>query len=83
MRLLLEEGLILGLIGAILGVGLSFLMIDILEQLPQLKGVLHANLTSDAFARALITAFVMILLGGLYPAMRAALLEPLKALSYE
>lgn len=83
VRLLLGEGLILGLLGALLGVALSFLVTFILERAPQLRGVLHANFTVHAFATALLTAILMTLLGGLYPATRAALLEPLKALSYE
>ena len=83
VRLLLGEGLILGLLGALSGIAFSFLVTFILERLPQLRGVLHANFTIHAFAIALLTAILMTLLGGLYPATRAALLEPLKALSYE
>lgn len=83
VRLLLGEGLILGLIGALLGVGLSFLVTFVLERIPQLRGVLDANFTPHAFAAALLTALVMTLLGGLYPITRAALLEPLQALSHE
>ncbi len=83
VRLLLGEGLILGLIGAVVGVGLSFAVTSILERLPSLTGVLHSNYTPGAFFTALLTAIAMTVLGGLYPAIRAALLEPLKALSYE
>jgi putative ABC transport system permease protein len=82
-RLLLGEGLILGVVGAALGIGLSFAVTFILERVPSMSGVLHSSFTPGAFATALITAIVMTVLGGLYPATRAALLEPLKALSYE
>jgi len=81
--LLLGENMALALLGAIIGVALAFAVTSILEQLPALKGVLHANYTSGAFWRALYTALGMSLIGGLYPATRAALLSPLKALSYE
>ncbi len=81
--LLLGENMALALIGAIIGVALAFAVTGLLEQLPELKGVLHANYTPSAFWRALYTALAMTLIGGLYPATRAALLSPLKALSYE
>ena len=81
--LLLVENLALALVGAIVGVGLTFAVTSILEHLPTLKGVLHANYTASAFWRALYTALGMTLLGSLYPAFRAARLTPLKALSYE
>ena len=54
-----------------------------LAQLPALKGILHPDFTEGAFWRALFTALVMTILGALYPTTRAALLSPLKALSYE
>jgi putative ABC transport system permease protein len=83
IALLLGENLLLALIGAAVGVGLSFAVIALLEQIPGLTGVLHANFTADAFTRGLITAVGMTVLGSLYPLIRAARLVPLKALSYE
>jgi ABC-type antimicrobial peptide transport system permease subunit len=80
---LLGESLLLAILGAGLGVALSFAVAFVLENLPALKGVLHPNFTEGAFWRALFTALVMTLLGALYPTTRAALLSPLKALSYE
>jgi putative ABC transport system permease protein len=81
--LLLGESLLLAFIGAGLGVALSFVVAIVLENLPALKGILHPNFTEGAFWRALFTALAMTLVGALYPTTRAALLSPLKALSYE
>lgn len=81
--LLLGESLLLAVLGACLGVALSFVVALGLENLPALRGVLHPNFTEGAFWRALFTALVMTLIGALYPTTRAALLTPLKALSYE
>ena len=81
--LLLGENLGLALVGAMIGVALAFAVTSGLEQLPALKGVLNANYTPGAFWRALYTALGMTLIGALYPTTRAALLAPLKALSYE
>jgi len=83
VSLLLVESLLLAMIGATIGVALSFAVAAGLAQLPALKGILHPNFTEGAFWRALFTALVMTLLGALYPTTRAALLSPLKALSYE
>ena len=83
LGLLLGESLLLALIGATLGVALSFAIAVVLENLPALKGILHPNFTEGAFWRALFTALVMTLIGSLYPTIRAALLSPLRALSYE
>jgi putative ABC transport system permease protein len=81
--LLLGENFVLALVGAGVGVGLSFAVIALLERIPSLEGVLHARFTADAFARALSTATAMTVLGSLYPSIRAARLVPLKALNYE
>ena len=83
VALLLGESLLLALMGAALGVCLSFIVTAVLGELPALKGILHPNFTEGAFWRALFTALVMTLVGALYPTTRAALLSPLKALSYE
>ena len=81
--LVVGEGIVLALVGSVVGVALSFAATAVLEQLPQLRGVLHANYTDQAFWRALYTGLGMAILGALYPALRAANLTPLKALSHE
>lgn len=83
VALLLGESLMLALLGAAAGVALSFAVAYGLTALPALRGILHPNFTDAAFLRALYTALGMTLLGALYPAIRAAFLSPLKALSYE
>jgi putative ABC transport system permease protein len=83
ISLLLIENLTLALVGMVVGVALTFAVVAVLERLPALRGVLHANYTASAFWRALYTAVGMTLLGSLYPAVRAARLTPRKALSYE
>src|SRR5664280_495165 len=83
VSLLLGESLLLAVVVAALGVALSFVVAAGLARLPALRGILHPNFTEGAFWRALFTALVMTLLGALYPTTRAAMLSPLKALSYE
>jgi len=83
VALLLSESLVLAVLGAAIGVGLSFVIVSVLARLPSLRGVLHPDFTQAAFSRALYTALAMTLIGAAYPTTRAALLSPLKALSYE
>ena len=83
VSLLLSESLIVAVLGAMLGVTLSFLVAAGLSRLPSLRGVLHPDFTEGAFWRALLIALVMTFIGAVYPTTRAALLTPLKALSYE
>jgi putative ABC transport system permease protein len=71
--LVVSESLILALIGSVLAVGVSFAATAVLEALPQLHGVLHADFTPAAFWRGLIVGLGMAILGSLYPAIRAAL----------
>ncbi len=81
--LLLGESLTLALVGAVVGVGLSFLVTWGLERLPSLTGILHTSYSPGAFWRALYTAIGMTLLGAIYPLVRAARLTPLQALNRE
>lgn len=81
--MVIAEALSIGIIGAAGGVALSFAATQVVGQLPSLVGILHPVYTADAFWRALYTAGAMSLLGGLYPAWRAARLSPLEALRRE
>ena len=81
--LLLGEGALIGVVGAGVGVGLAFLAATALEAVPGLRGVLHTSFTSSMFAKGLYTGLGMTILGTLYPAIRAAYLRPLRALSHE
>jgi len=83
MALVVGETLIVSLLGAAVGVGLSALAIQVVERLTSLRGVLHPEYHPSVFTRALATATGIGLLGALYPALRAAFLVPLEALRRE
>jgi putative ABC transport system permease protein len=81
--LVVDEGLVLALIGTAVGILASYIATGLLQSLPQLRGVLHASYSSSVLLRGLGTAVGMTVLGTLYPALRAAMLSPLEALSRE
>jgi putative ABC transport system permease protein len=81
--LILGEALLISLGGAALGVALSFLVTRILEEVPEVRGILHAQFSAGNFWRALYTAGVIGLLAAVYPAVRAGRLQPLAALRRE
>ena len=83
VALVVSESLLLAVVGSAAGVGLSYLVTFVLESLPQLHGVLHSSFTAGAFWRGLLVGMGMAVLGSLYPAIRAASLPPVKALSHE
>ena len=83
VSLVIGEALILGVAGAAMGVGLSFLVTSGLQHASQLRGLLHPEYSARIFWRALYVAAGTAALGALYPALRAAYLEPLQALSHE
>ena len=83
VSLVAGEAAIIGLVGAMLGVGLAVAGAEVLAQLPQLRGVLNPTYEAWVFGRGLLTATLLTLLGALYPAIRAGRLTPLEALRRE
>jgi putative ABC transport system permease protein len=81
--LIMSEAVSIGLIGMAAGLALSMLAVLGVQDLASLKGVLHPEYTAGVFGRALYTAAAMVVLGGLAPALRAALARPLEALRHE
>jgi len=81
--LIMGEALLLSLGGAALGVALSVLVTRVLEQIPAIHGILHAQFSASSFWRALSTAGLIGLLAAVYPALRAGRLQPLAALRRE
>lgn len=83
LRMILVEALLLGLIGGVLGIGIALGLVALLQMEPTIGSMLQPLWEIDVFGRAIITALLLGLLGGLYPAYRATRLQPIEALRYE
>lgn len=81
--LVVGEGVTLALLGSCLGLALAVVAVALLQLVPALRGLLHPTFSQSAFFRGLITGLGMAVIGALYPALRAASLRPLEAMSRE
>ena len=81
--LVLGETLLVGLGGAILGMFLGWVAINVLQHLSALQGIFQPIYEVDVFVRSLIFGVAVAFIGALYPALRAASVSPLKAMRNE
>lgn len=83
LSLVMGEAVVISLLGAAAGVGLSYALTVSLEHLSSLRGVLSAQFSAGTVGIALYTAIGIGMLAALYPCLRAALLRPGVALRRE
>jgi putative ABC transport system permease protein len=83
VTMILRESLLLGVLGAIVGMCVAFFLTFLLQQVPMLSGFVLARWDVVVFVRATLVALTLGLIGGLYPALRASSLQPVEALRYE
>ncbi len=83
VRLILGEALWLSILGGMVGIGIAIWLVSALNQLPALYGFLDSALLPALYVQGLITAMLLGIVGGLYPAWRAARLQPVEAMRYD
>jgi putative ABC transport system permease protein len=83
LAMVLGEALAMALIGTMLGVVLAVVGLRTITLAPTARGFINPNLPPQVLLIALVMGVGLSLLGGLYPAARAAALEPTEALRYE
>lgn len=82
MAMILGESILVGLLGGLLGAGLGWLMITAFSGSLGAYGA-SARIRPALVLRGFILVFVLGVVGGMYPAYRAAMLPPVEALRYE
>jgi ABC-type lipoprotein release transport system permease subunit len=80
---ILQEALVLGIVGGICGIALGVAITWALTQIPGIGGMLVPQYSPQLLVQALAVALVTGGLGGLYPAWRATRMRPVEALRYE
>ena len=78
--MVLQESLMLCIIGSVVGIGMSYL---VMWALKAMFPTLSIIITSDWVVRAAIFALLSGIVGSLYPAIKAASQDPIEALAYE
>jgi ABC-type antimicrobial peptide transport system permease subunit len=83
LGLILQESLVLGVIGGAAGMGIAMLLTGLMGLLPGIGSAIRPAWQVDMFLRSFSVALLLGLIGGLYPAYRATRLQPTEALRYE
>jgi len=83
VQMILRESVLLGLLGGVTGIVISFVLIRLMQMSAALGSWVDPVWSWDVFARAMLLSLLLGAAGGLYPAYRATRLQPVEALRYE
>lgn len=83
IKMILAESLAIGFLAFIIGSIIGVAMIELIAQVPIMKSYFTPVYTISPFLWGLGIGLIVSLLGGLYPALRAARFSPLEAIRYE
>jgi putative ABC transport system permease protein len=83
MNLLMGEAVLLGLVGSLLGSVMGYLGVKAVAQMPMASIFITADLPPLVLSLGVLLGLGLSVIGGFYPALRAAALEPTEALRHE
>ena len=81
--LILGEAAAIAALGVVVGLGLGYAALAVLERLPQFQGYVQAIVKPGMLVGIVVTAIVTAVIGAIYPARFAARIQPAEALRYE
>lgn len=77
------ESLLLACVGVVIGLGIGFIGLRIMQELPQLNGYVRPVVDMRILFGVGMVAFLTSIAGAAYPAWRAIKIQPSEALRYE
>ncbi len=83
LRMIMAESLIISVIGWICGSLLGLLAVNVINALPNVKGMLYADFGLLLFIKAFAVAVSLGFLGAIYPAAWGASISPMEAIRHE
>ena len=83
MRMIMGESLVLSVLGGLVGIALGVGMTELAAAAPGIGAFLEGIYSPGIFIQGMVTALLLGVIGGAYPARRAANLLPVEALRYE
>ncbi len=84
LGMILGESVVLTLMAFVIGTIVAVVGVELILTLsPSVGGIIKPSFAYDIFLRAFLVAFLVGVIGGLYPAYRASRLSPTEALRYE
>jgi ABC-type antimicrobial peptide transport system permease subunit len=83
LRLMLGEALLVSVVGGLVGLALGVGLTELAARVPGVGAFMEGIYSPGIFVQGMVTALCLGLIGGAYPAWRAANLLPIEALRYE
>ena len=83
LRLILSQSLVLSALGGLLGVAIGLGLVSLINRTPAISSFAPGVVKAPLLIQGVSVALVLGLVGGFYPAWRAAGLSPVEALRYD